>query len=329
MTTTGLPKLGDTRWRPLTVDDAAAMSDLQQDCFAVDGGYRSTAIEMRQEFGRFGDDAATDSIGAFNADGRLLALGWVQVPDGGATEHRGFVWMEIDPGLRGLVDDALLSWLEAAGSHRLRSFGDGLPLGLYRYEVYESMEDVIALMERHGFEAVRYFTENLRDLAQPIEPRPLPEGIIAQSWSERAGADALGLHNAAFADHWGSQPQGEDSWESYTTGSEFFEPDTSWVAYDRAVPVAYVKSGTYPHDFEDRARTESWIEGVGTLPSYRGRGIASALITMAMLGYRANGMDFACLGVDSQNTTGANRIYERLGFIPEKRSITFKRVIEP
>ncbi len=50
---------------------------------------------------------------------------------------------------------------------------------------------------------------------------------------------------------------------------------------------------------------------------------------MAMLGYRANGMDFACLGVDSQNTTGANRIYERLGFIPEKRSITFKRVIEP
>jgi mycothiol synthase len=227
------------------------------------------------------------------------------------------------------IDDALVDWLEDAGIRRLRSFDDGLPLGLYRYEVHESNEDVIALMERHGYAAVRYFTENLRDLSLPIAECPLPDGIVARPWSTQAGADARGVHNAAFADHWGSQPLDADAWTSYTSTSEYFEAGTSWVAFDGPVAVAYVTSGTYPHDFEDRGRTESWIQGVGTLQSHRGRGTASALITMAMQGYRDDGMEFACLGVDSENATGANRIYERLGFIPEKRSVTLKKVVEP
>jgi len=116
---------------------------------------------------------------------------------------------------------------------------------------------------------------------------------------------------------------------SSTKTGAFFEPATSWVAYDGPVAVAYVKSGEYPYDFEDRGRTESWIEGVGTLPSRRGRGIASALITIAMVGYRDDGMESDCLEVDSENSTGANRLYERLGLAPEKRSVAFRKVVDP
>ena len=70
------------------VDDADAMSTLQQTCFAVDGGHRITAVEMREEFDRFGEDAPVCSIGAFTHEGRLLAFGWAQVPQSGMTEHR-------------------------------------------------------------------------------------------------------------------------------------------------------------------------------------------------------------------------------------------------
>jgi ribosomal protein S18 acetylase RimI-like enzyme len=41
-----------------------------------------------------------------------------------------------------------------------------------------------------------------------------------------------------------------------------------------------------------------------------------------------DGLEFACLGVDSENSTGANRLYERLGFAPEKRRITFKKSVD-
>lgn len=327
MTIGQLPDSADIVWRPLRAADAEAMSALQQRCFVVDGGHRITPVEMREEFDRHGEYAESDSIGAFDPDGRLLALGWAQVPKGGKTEHRGFVWMEIDPELRGVVDDALLEFVEDAGTNRLRTLDDGVPLRLYRYGVYDQMTDAIDLMKRHGYGIARYFTDNLRDLSLPIDVCPLDPAFVARPWSLEVEADALIVHNEAFADHWGSQPIEPHIWASFNAG-EFFEPDTSWVAYDGALPVSYVMSAKYPHDFADRGRTEAWVEGVGTLRSHRGRGIASALITMAIRGFRDQGLQFARLGVDSENPTGANAIYERLGFSPEERTMTFTKPVE-
>lgn len=320
------PEFADAVWRPLRAGDAEVMSALQQRCFAVDGGHRITAVEMREEFDRHGEHAESDSIGAFDASGRLLALGWAQVPAGGKTEHRGFIWMEIDPDLRGPVDDALLEFVERAATNRLRTFDDDIPLRLYRYGVYDKMTDAIDLMKRHGYEIARYFTDNLRDLSLPIEDCPLDPALVARAWSPEVEADALMVHNEAFADHWGSQPIEPHIWASFNAG-EFFEPDTSWVVYDGSTPVSYVMSAKYPHDFADRGRTEAWIEGVGTVRSQRGRGIASALITMAIRGFRDQGLQFARLGVDSENPTGANAIYERLGFFPEERTMTFTKPV--
>lgn len=327
MTGRELPQFADAVWRPLRMDDADAMSALQQRCFAVDGGHRITPVEMREEFDRFGEYAETDSIGAFDPSGQLLVLGWAHVPEGGTTEHRGFIWIEIHPDHRGEVDDAVLGWVEDAATNRLRTFDDGVPLRLYRYGVYDEMTDAIALMERHGYEISRYFTDNLRDLSVPIYDYPLDPALVARPWSPEVEADALIVHNEAFVDHWGSQPIEPHIWASFNAG-EFFEPHNSWVAYDGSTPVSYVMSAKYPHDFADRGRTEAWIEGVGTLRSHRGRGIASALITMAIRGFRAEGLQFARLGVDSENPTGANQIYERLGFFPEERTMTFTKAVE-
>jgi GNAT superfamily N-acetyltransferase len=327
MTSGELPDFADATWRPLRVDDAEAMSKLQQRCFVVDGGHRITTVEMREEFDRFGHHAETDSIGAFDGSGRLMVLGWAHVPEGGTTEHRAFVWIETDPDHRGVVDDAVLDWVESAGVNRLRTFDDDVPLRLYRYGVYDGMTGTIDLMERHGYEIARYFTDNLRDLSIPIDDCPLDPTLFTRAWSPKVEADALIVHNKAFVDHWGSQPIEPHIWASFNAG-EFFEPDTSWVAYDGSTPVSYVMSAKYPHDFVDRGRTEAWIEGVGTLRSHRGRGIASALITMAIRGFRDQGLQFARLGVDSENPTGANQIYERLGFFPEERTMTFTKAVE-
>ena len=236
--------------------------------------------------------------------------------------------MEIDPDHRGVVDDAVLEFVERRRNQPSpKTFDDGVPLRLYRYGVYDKMTDAIDLMKRHGYEIARYFTDNLRDLSLPIDDCPLDPALVARPWSPEVEADALIVHNEAFADHWGSQPIEPHIWASFNAG-EFFEPDTSWVAYDGAVPVSYVMSAKYPHDFADRGRTEAWIEGVGTLRSHRGRGIASALITMAIRGFRDQGLQFARLGVDSENPTGANAIYERLGFFPEERTMTFTKPVE-
>jgi mycothiol synthase len=321
-----LPEIHGVVWRPLVPDDAEAMATLHDACFEVDRNYRMTPGEMSDEFERYGDQAATDSMGAFTGDGELLALGWCLVPKTGKTEHRAFVWLLVHPRIRGTVEDDLVDWIEAVGVERLRAFGGDLPAAMYRYEVYEWMKDEIALFERHEFKLVRYFTENIRDLSDPIADSLLAEGLVARSWSDEIAGDALAVHNAAFVDHWGSQPIEREHWDTFYA-NEFFQPQMSWVVYDEVTPVAYVQCSKYPHDWEDRGRTEAWIEGIGTIEGYRGRGIASALIALAMRAFSDDGMEYAILGVDSENPTGANRIYERLGFVPEKRMVAFRKTV--
>ncbi len=319
-----LPDLEGLIWRPLTVADAPAMSALQQTCFAVDGGYRLTPQEMAEEFDRHGDHVETDSIGAFTEGGAVEAVGWCQAASTAESEHRFFVFLYVHPDRRGVgLEDALLAWIEDRALDRFAETDDDLAGALYRYEVYQSMTEDHALMERQGYAPARYFTENARPLDEAIPDVALPEPLEQRRWSDDVSMDALAVHNAAFADHWGSQPTTAAVWRS--TENEFFLPNASWVVYDGAEPVAYVKCAKYPHDFDDRGRRESWIEGVGTVRSHRGRGIASALITLAMRAFADDGMEYACLGVDADSPTGANRLYERLGFVPEKRWIAYRK----
>ncbi len=150
-----LPRISGVSWRPLVPDDAVAMADLHNACNAVDRTFLTTPGEMAEEFDRFGEDANTDSIGAFGRNGEMLALGWSLVPKTGRTEHRAFVWLLVHPGVRGRVEDELVHWIEAVGTNRLRSFDGELPCSLYRYDIYEWMTDEQDLFERHGYDRVR------------------------------------------------------------------------------------------------------------------------------------------------------------------------------
>ena len=49
--------------------------------------------------------------------------------------------------------------------------------------------------------------------------------------------------------------------------------------------------------------------------------MASALIAHALHAFAADGLTHAMIGVDSENPTGAARLYRSLGFRPESRRI--------
>jgi len=60
---------------------------------------------------------------------------------------------------------------------------------------------------------------------------------------------------------------------------------------------------------------------------WRKCGVASALMCQSMRAMKADGLDYATLGVDTQNPTGALGLYERLGFVAVKRMINFEKPI--
>jgi mycothiol synthase len=59
----------------------------------------------------------------------------------------------------------------------------------------------------------------------------------------------------------------------------------------------------------------------------RRRGLARALIAASFPLLRARGMTEAALGVDTENTSGALRVYEGCGFRPVGRNATYRKPI--
>jgi ribosomal protein S18 acetylase RimI-like enzyme len=190
-----------------------------------------------------------------------------------------------------------------------------------RVSAYDTQADRIALFERFGYSPARYFVEMLRSLSEPLPPAALAGDLEIRPWSDDVDEPARLAHNEAFADHWGSQPVTRHAWEEWH--DEFFVRDASFVAVAGSRVVGYLSAAVYPHDFESRGRTEGWIEGLGVVRRYRRRGVASALLVAAMEAFRRRDLEHAVIGVDAENPTGAFGLYRRLGFVEEKRSITF------
>ena len=314
------PEVERVVWRPGDLDDAADISKLFNACFEVDGGYRITTTEIQNELDNDSEDPSQDTLVAEHADEGLVAIAWSQIPLGAETEWRAFMWNRVRPDYRGQgIGSFLLHWAEARGRQRLSKVQDDLPKS-FDDQPYEWQTDRIELLRNNGYRPARHFFEMVRDLSEQLPSPEEVEGIAVLPWSQDVAEQARVVHNEAFADHWRSQPVTWRRWHEDVL-DDFVLPKASYLAMDGDSAVGYLVSFKYPHDFEDRNRTESWVEGIGTIRSHRSLGIATNLLARAMQAFRDDDMGFACLAVDSENPSGALGLYERLGFMVEKRSI--------
>ena len=108
-----------------------------------------------------------------------------------------------------------------------------------------------------------------------------------------------------------------------------FRATLSYVAVANGEVVSYALNGVYPEDFATRGRREGWIDTLGTRRAWRGRGLASALITRSMQAFAADDLDHAALGVDTANPTGAFGVYAALGFTEVTQSLSLAKDIGP
>jgi len=103
--------------------------------------------------------------------------------------------------------------------------------------------------------------------------------------------------------------------------------DTSlWrVAWDGDEVAGQVRSYISTEENERHGRLRGYTEHISVRRPWRRRGLARALIAASFPLLRARGMTEAALGVDTENTSGALRIYEGCGFRPVTRSATYRK----
>ena len=164
----------------------------------------------------------------------------------------------------------------------------------------------IVLLEGRSYRFVRRFWRMDVSLEGDLPgPREI-EGAVLRPFAK--GADERTAHDvleASFEQHWGYSPKTFDQTKETRWEAEWFRPDLSLVAEAGGEMVGVCING--------QRFGEGYVEDLGVVPAWRGRGIAEALLRHSFHLFRDLGMKQASLNVDSDNATGAMRLYERVG----------------
>ncbi|MEV4390800.1 GNAT family N-acetyltransferase [Nonomuraea sp. NPDC049607] len=316
-------------WEPLTLDDTEALADLLAAIEAEDRiGEVHDLDDVREQLGHRLIDLAAGTLAA-REGGEIVAYGYLPVRQSATDTHVMRLSGGVHPGHRGRgLGRRIIDWSLAVAPELSEKAFPGVPLEIHLY-VPDTNLGLKALAERAGFAANRWFAHMGRPLSGELPAFTPPAGVSVTPWSPELDEDARHVRNEAFLDHWGSVPHTPESWQDYIVGSRNFLPESSFVALHEGRAVGVLITHTFEGYNEQAGVRRAWIQIIGTLREWRGKGVASALIAHALAAFRAQGFDTTALGVDADNPTGAVSVYARSGFEIFERSSNYALAVKP
>jgi len=295
--------------RAPTLDDAPAVAALiaardRADFGEVDG-MTFTGDELRKWWALDEEELATHAWIALDGDDVVAYMRASVERDLANVEDESCV----HPEARGRgIGSELLDRAEAWARER----------GLARMHVHVVNDDGRRLAEDREHKLVRYMWRMEIELAADLpEPAP-PDGLAIRAY--RPGADDEALHAAheeAFADHWEFTPEPFDEWLRWRHGRSDYHPDLWWVAVDGdEIAGAALCFGE---------RHFGWVLSLFVRRGWRRRGLGFALLQCSFRALGQRGHTHVGLEVDSENETGATRLYERAGMHVTRRYATYEK----
>jgi GNAT superfamily N-acetyltransferase len=244
----------------------------------------------------------------FEEGDSLVALGWVE-----KDEHaRGVSVGVVHRDCRGR---GLGAQLIERSEDRLRS------LGVTRVHSVGLAADVAAapLFEGRGYREVRRFWEMTIELGDDPPAAPvLPEGFRLEPFSaEHAGAFHAALEEA-FEDHWEFKPTAFGDWWRRQVAKSDHDPSLWFVVRDGEEVVAGTRN-------DPERSGGGWIGALGVRREWRGRGLAKALLLASFGEFHRRGQRRVGLGVDSENPTGATKLYESVGMVVDTEQVVWEK----
>ncbi len=179
---------------------------------------------------------------------------------------------------------------------------------------------VIGSAVRYGYLMVRPDLENIPDF-------PLPEGLEVRPVRPEHYRAIWDANTEAFRDHWGFAEPTEADYQAWLNDPVIFTPELWQIAWDTATDqvAGQVKGFINQAENERFNRRRGWCEFISVRRPWRKRGLARALIARTLQIFKERGMTESALGVDTQNLSGALRVYEACGFRPVQRSATYRK----
>jgi len=190
-------------------------------------------------------------------------------------------------------------------------------------------QDRMALYEGFGMKRVRYSVNLARAVNGNLPPVVMPEGYRLRTFDPEQDAEAaFHVDNAAFRDHWG-HTEGKLEEFLHWMKMPHMRPELWLLAVQEATGeiVGLGLNVIDPDWIAQTGRQEGYLDSLAVLREHRRQGLGTALISKSLRILRDAGMEAVHLHADTENLTGAMRLYERVGFEVRKKSMSYRKTM--
>lgn len=178
-------------------------------------------------------------------------------------------------------------------------------------------QDSLERYTRMGLKEIRrYWTMEVQMDEAPEAPVWPEEVELRPFVPERDARAVFEMIDAAFNDHWGHVPGNFDEWRHRKIERASFDPLLWFIAYEGD----QVAGGSLCSD-----GVPAWVDTLGVLRPWRRKGLGLALLLHSFGEFYRRGRRRVVLGVDSQNLTGAVRLYQRAGMHIARENISYEK----
>ena len=241
----------------------------------------------------------------------------------------GFFGVLVPEWRRKGIGQAVLQWVE----ERLRSIAASHPADKPKsFDVFVSQYEIgfTAMLEKNGYSPVRYFHEMERPSLDDIPDFPMPAGLELRPVLPEHYRLIWDAQMEAFRDHWGFSEPTEEDYQGWLNDKTIMQPSLWQIAWDVETNQIAGQVRTFINEAENKKynRKRGFTEFISVRRPWRKRGLARALIAISLRVQKEQGMTESALGVDSENLSGATRIYEACGFRVVKRNAVYRKPLQ-
>jgi mycothiol synthase len=297
------------------MDDAEAVARLARICeIELYGEAETTLDDVLTEWQDPTYNLATDAWIVLSPEGKIVGANGVF-----HREHvRIYTGADVHPDYRNRgIGTYLLQQAEARAYQHVMEAASGIRVTL---NTGASSKNIAAqrLLEKHGFKQVRTFWRMKIELKE-VPPAPTwSAGITVRTFTPGMERAVFEADEEAFQDHWGHIPGQFEEWEHWTLKREGFDPSLWFLAMDGDEIAGFSLC-------KDEKEAGGWVHVLGVRRPWRRRGVGLALLHHAFGEFYRRSIRNVYLGVDSQNLTGATRLYERAGMHVVRRNFSYEK----
>ena len=282
---------------------------------------------IRSEWQAPGVDIAEDVRHIFAPNGELI--GHVEVWTNSTPLVHPELWARLDPEYEDLgIGTWMIRWAEQRALSALTDASTGLRfaprLGTYRHAIKAKK-----LFEDLGYRHIRSSYHMIIEMDAPMPEPEFPEGVTLRPYNPETDAEAVYLaENEAFRDHFGHVERPfEDGFKQWKHRREQwgYDPTLYFIAMDGDEIAGVNLCRTHFPSDADRGLVGS----ISVRRPWRKRGLGLALLRHAFNEFYRRGKRKVGLGVDSQNITGALRLYEHAGMHVDQAYDYYEKELRP